>query len=146
MPAYFETCLASDSQAYPASAAEAKTQKSLFTAGDFTTGTNEAMADLVVDHAILRTFQVLGKGIAVDRQTLMSGYLYMKRHVDVTVVGSRQKSTGLREEFRGGEDLFTAVDAHMREQERQPETSTTSTAGWVTSGGVFTVQSQDFSQ
>jgi hypothetical protein len=120
--------------------------KNLFTAGDFTTGTNEAMADLAVDHAILRAFQVLGKGIAVDRQTLMNGYLHMKHHVDVTLVGNRQKSAGLREEFRGGEDLFAAVDAYMREQERQPETSTTSTAGWATPGGFFTVQSQVFSQ
>jgi hypothetical protein len=80
--------------------------KNFFTAGDFSTCINEAMADLAVDLNLIRMFQVLGQGIAVDPETLMKGYLHMKWHLDATLTGSRQKPAGLREEFRGREDLL----------------------------------------
>ena len=120
--------------------------KNFFVAGDFTTGTNEAMADLAVDLNLIRTFQVLGQGIAVDPETLMKGYLHMKWHLDVTLTGSRQKSAGLREEFRGREDLFTAVDAYMRDQDGQPSPSAASRVGSVSPGAFFTMPTDLFTR
>ena len=91
--------------------------KNLFCAGDFYAGTNAAMADLAVDHSLLRTFQVLGKGIAVDPQTLLRGYLHMKEHTWVTLTDSCEVSRGLREEIRGSEELIQAIHLYMQEQE-----------------------------
>lgn len=120
--------------------------KNFFTAGDFTTGTNEAMVDLAVDLNLIRTFQVLGRGVAIDPETLMKGYLHMKWHLDVTLTGSRRKSAGLREEFRGREDLFAAVDAYMRDQDSRPSPSPAYRAGSVGPRAFFTIQTDLFTR
>ena len=120
--------------------------KNFFTAGDFSTCTNEAMADLAVNLNLIRMFQVLGQGIAVDPETLMKSYLHMKWHLDATLTGSRQKPAGLREELRGREDLFAAVDAYMRDQDSQPTPSAASRAGSVSPGAFFTIQADLFTR
>jgi hypothetical protein len=120
--------------------------KTLFVAGDFYTGSNPAMADLAVDRRILQTFEALGKAIAVDPETLMRAYLHLKWHSRVAFTDSQQKSFGLREEFRGREDLLTRVDASMRDYENMDRPSTVEDQPSMTGGAFITLQTRTFTR
>ncbi|KAM6506746.1 hypothetical protein FALCPG4_018840 [Fusarium falciforme] len=91
--------------------------KEVFAAGNVYPFTNTAIETLALDKKLRKTWELVGGGLSHQPAALIKAYLYTKLRCHYALLGSMQKSFGIREEHRVSEALFYAVDSQMRSRE-----------------------------
>ncbi|KAH7186861.1 hypothetical protein DER44DRAFT_858398 [Fusarium oxysporum] len=91
--------------------------KEVFAAGDVYPFTNAAIETLDLDKKLRKTWELVGGGLSHQPAALIKAYLYTKLRCHYALLGSMQKSFGIREEHRVSKELFYAIDNQMRSRE-----------------------------
>ncbi|KAI8648040.1 hypothetical protein NCS55_01502200 [Fusarium keratoplasticum] len=91
--------------------------KEVFAAGNVYPFTNTAIETLALDKKLRKTWELVGGGLSHQPEALIKAYLYTKLRCHYALLGSMQKSFGIREEHRISQALFYAVDSQMRSRE-----------------------------
>ncbi|KAH7109785.1 hypothetical protein EDB81DRAFT_849298 [Dactylonectria macrodidyma] len=93
--------------------------KEIFAAGNVYPFTNTAIETLALDKKLRKTWELVGGGLSHQPAALIKAYLYTKLRCHYALLGSMQKSFGIREEHRVSKELFYAIDSRIRSQELQ---------------------------
>ena len=101
-------------QFYPSS-------KEIFAAGNVYPFTNTALETLALDKKLRQTWELVGGGLSHNPVALLKAYLYTKLRCHFALLGSVQKSFGIREEHRVSQSLFSAIDRQMRTRQGQSQ-------------------------
>ncbi|KAH6974708.1 hypothetical protein EDB80DRAFT_768800 [Ilyonectria destructans] len=91
--------------------------KEVFAAGNVYPFTNTAIETLALDKKLRKTWELVGGGLSHQPAALIKAYLYTKLRCHYALLGSMQKSFGIREEHRISKELFYAIDSRMRSRE-----------------------------
>ncbi|EKJ68583.1 hypothetical protein FPSE_11241 [Fusarium pseudograminearum CS3096] len=91
--------------------------KEVFAAGNVYPFTNTAIETLALDKKLRKTWELVGGGLSNQPAALIKAYLYTKLRCHYALLGSMQKSFGIREEHRVSKELFDAIDNRMRFRE-----------------------------
>ncbi|KAM0359470.1 hypothetical protein ACHAO7_012272, partial [Fusarium culmorum] len=91
--------------------------KEVFAAGNVYPFTNTAIETLALDKKLRKTWELVGGGLSHQPAALIKAYLYTKLRCHYALLGSMQKSFGIREEHRVSKELFDAIDNRMRSRE-----------------------------
>ncbi|KAH7114164.1 hypothetical protein B0J13DRAFT_630962 [Dactylonectria estremocensis] len=91
--------------------------KEVFAAGNAYPFTNTAIETLSLDKKLRKTWELVGGGLSHQPAALIKAYLYTKLRCHYALLGSMQKSFGIREEHRISKDLFYAIDSQMSSRE-----------------------------
>ncbi|KAH7111566.1 hypothetical protein EDB81DRAFT_894279 [Dactylonectria macrodidyma] len=91
--------------------------KEVFAAGNVYPFTNSAIETLALDKKLRKTWELVGGGLSHQPAAFIKAYLYTKLRCHYALLGSMQKSFGIREEHRISKELFYAIDSQMRSQE-----------------------------
>ncbi|RTE69498.1 hypothetical protein BHE90_016118 [Fusarium euwallaceae] len=91
--------------------------KEVFAAGNVYPFTNTAIETLALDKKLRKTWELVGGGLSHQPEALIKAYLYTKLRCHYALLGSMQKSFGIREEHRVSGALFYAIDSQMRARE-----------------------------
>ncbi|KAH6974817.1 hypothetical protein EDB80DRAFT_595282, partial [Ilyonectria destructans] len=91
--------------------------KEVFAAGNVYPFTNTAIETLALDKKLRKTWELVGGGLSYQPAALIKAYLYTKLRCHYALLGSMQKSFGIREEHRVSKELFHAIDSRMRSRE-----------------------------
>ncbi|KAH8654320.1 hypothetical protein BGZ61DRAFT_435165 [Ilyonectria robusta] len=91
--------------------------KEVFAAGNVYPFTNTAIETLALDKKLRKTWELVGGGLSHQPAALIKAYLYTKLRCHYALLGSMQKSFGIREEHRVSKELFYAIDSRMRSRE-----------------------------
>jgi hypothetical protein len=91
--------------------------KEVFAAGNVYPFTNTAIETLALDKKLRKTWELVGGGLSHQPAALIKAYLYTKLRCHYALLGSMQKSFGIREEHRISRELFYAVDGQMSSRE-----------------------------
>ncbi|RKK10425.1 hypothetical protein BFJ66_g16164 [Fusarium oxysporum f. sp. cepae] len=94
-----------------------KRVKEIFAAGNVYPFANTAIETLALDKKLRKTWGLVGGGLSHQPAALIKAYLYTKLRCHYALLGSMQKSFGIREEHRVSKDLFYAIDNQMRSRE-----------------------------
>ncbi|KAG4256530.1 hypothetical protein BFJ72_g14788 [Fusarium proliferatum] len=91
--------------------------KEVFAAGNVYPFTNAAIETLALDKKLRKTWELVGGGLSHQPAALIKAYLYTKLRCHHAIIGSKQKSFGIREEHRVSKELFYAIDTQIRSRE-----------------------------
>ncbi|SPJ87886.1 uncharacterized protein FTOL_12355 [Fusarium torulosum] len=91
--------------------------KEVFAAGNVYPFTNTAIETLALDKKLRKTWELVGGGLSHQPAALIKAYLYTKLRCHYALLGSMQKSFGIREEHRVSKELFHAIDSRIRSRE-----------------------------
>ncbi|KAG6998834.1 hypothetical protein FocnCong_v013541 [Fusarium oxysporum f. sp. conglutinans] len=91
--------------------------KEVFAAGNVYPFTNTAIETLALDKKLRKTWELVGGGLSHQPAALIKAYLYTKLRCHHAIIGSKQKSFGIREEHRVSKELFYAIDTQIRSRE-----------------------------
>ncbi|PNP55221.1 hypothetical protein FNYG_15524 [Fusarium nygamai] len=91
--------------------------KEVFAAGNVYPFTNAAIETLALGKKLRKTWELVGGGLSHQPAALIKAYLYTKLRCHHAIIGSKQKSFGIREEHRVSKDLFYAIDTQIRSRE-----------------------------
>ncbi|KAJ4222866.1 hypothetical protein NW757_014389 [Fusarium falciforme] len=91
--------------------------KEIFAAGNVYPFTNTAIETLALDKKLRKTWELVGGGLSHQPAALIKAHLYTKLRCHYALLGSMQKSFGIREEHRVSNELFYAVDSQMGSRE-----------------------------
>jgi hypothetical protein len=79
--------------------------------------TNTAIEALALDKKLRKTWELVGGDLSHQPVALVKAYLYTKLRCHFALLGSMQKSFGIREEHRISRALIHKVDHHIRSPE-----------------------------
>lgn len=88
--------------------------KEIFAAGNIYPFANTAIETLTLDPKLQKTWQHVGGALSHNPIALIKAYLYAKARCHYGLLGSMQKSFGVREEHRISRELFMAIDQQFR--------------------------------
>ena len=91
--------------------------KEVFAAGNVYPFTSAAIETLALDKKPRKTWGLVGGGLSHQPAALIKAYLYTKLRCHHAIIGSKQKSSGIREEHRVSKELFYAIDNQIRSRE-----------------------------
>ncbi|RKK84479.1 hypothetical protein BFJ68_g17353 [Fusarium oxysporum] len=91
--------------------------KEVFAAGNVYPFTNAAIETLALDKKLRKTWELIGGGLSHQPAALIKAYLYTKLRCHHTIIRSKQKSFGIREEHRISKELFYTIDTQIRSRE-----------------------------
>ncbi|WKT53662.1 hypothetical protein QSH57_004246 [Fusarium oxysporum f. sp. vasinfectum] len=91
--------------------------KEVFAAGNVYPFINTAIETLALDKKLRKTWELVGGGLSHQPAALIKAYLYTKLRCHHAIIGSKQKSFGIREEHRVSKELFNAIDTQIRSRE-----------------------------
>ncbi|KAF4332448.1 hypothetical protein FBEOM_13752 [Fusarium beomiforme] len=91
--------------------------KEVYAAGNVYPFTNAAIETLALDKKLRKTWELVGGGLSHQPAALIKAYLYTKLPCHYALLGSMQKSFGIREEHLISKELFYAIDNQMRSRE-----------------------------
>ena len=88
--------------------------KEVFAAGNIYPFASTAIETLALDPQLQKTWQHVGGALSHDPVALIKAYLYAKARCHYGLLGSMQKSFGVREEHRISRELFMAIDQQFQ--------------------------------
>ncbi|EWZ78628.1 hypothetical protein FOCG_18198 [Fusarium oxysporum f. sp. radicis-lycopersici 26381] len=91
--------------------------KEVFAAGNVYPFTNAAIETLALNKKLRKTWELIGGGLSRQPTALIKAYLYTKLRCYHAIIGSMQKSFGIREEHHILKELFYAIDNQIRSRE-----------------------------
>ncbi|KAF4461824.1 AT hook DNA-binding motif [Fusarium albosuccineum] len=79
--------------------------------------TNIATETLALDKKLRKTWELVGDGLIHQPAASIKAYPYTKLRCHYALLGSMQKSFGIREGYRNSKELFYAVESQMSSRE-----------------------------